>query len=68
VRAPSLFEAPPPATAVDAIGDLPALQHGEDGSAREYASEAITNLQQYARGEIDAATYIGDLAMMRALA
>ena len=65
-QAPSLFDLNPAPTAVDAIGDLPALHHGEDGSARDYASEATAGLQRYARGEIDAARYTEGLAMMQA--
>lgn len=65
-HAPNLFDLPPVPTAIDAVGDLPALQHGENGSTREYASDASADLQRYARGEIDAATYTGTFALMRA--
>ncbi|MEK2600045.1 DNA (cytosine-5-)-methyltransferase [Burkholderia arboris] len=42
----------------DAIGDLPAIDAGEDGSAKQYSSSAMTLFQKLMRGEIKPAEYI----------
>jgi DNA (cytosine-5)-methyltransferase 1 len=57
--AADLFGARPPAiTAEQAIGDLPALLQGEDGSAMAYGKVAQSPYQRLMRGEIDAITYL----------
>lgn len=42
----------------DAIGDLPEIEQAEDGSNKEYATEAITPFQKFMRGEISPKEYL----------
>lgn len=45
----------------DALGDLPRLMAGEDGSQKSYLQEASTNFQRFVRGAITPAEYIESL-------
>ena len=49
---------PPVIGAEDAIGDLPPLQPGEDGSASHYRFPAATSYQKLMRGELTADEYL----------
>lgn len=50
-----------PAVSVDeAIGDLPSIEAGEDGSERDYASPAVSLYQRLMRGEISAGDYLAE--------
>lgn len=47
-----------PISVKDAISDLPALNAGEDGSNKEYISEAITDYQKFMRQEIPISDFL----------
>lgn len=56
---PDLFEELAPCVTVeDALGDLPALVPGQDGSHLDYRHPALTAFQQFARGELTADAYL----------
>lgn len=46
-----------PVSVAEALGDLPAIAAGEDGSHLAYAGAPSSDYQRLMRGEIDAATY-----------
>jgi DNA (cytosine-5)-methyltransferase 1 len=59
---PSLFGTLPPAvTAIDALGDLPPLEPGEDGSNKEYVTDPLHPYQRLMRGLISAEDYVSGL-------
>lgn len=59
----TLFNYPRPPSAEDAIGDLPALTHGQDGSNLDYAHAAASLFQRFARGSLDADAYVREAAL-----
>jgi DNA (cytosine-5)-methyltransferase 1 len=61
-RGTALFNCPPPPSAEDAIGDLPPLSHGQNGSLLAYVHEATSSFRNYARGFLDAEAYIREIA------
>lgn len=54
------LDAEPPVTVDEAIGDLPRLSAGEDGSGLCYANEPASSYQALMRGEITPASYLAD--------
>lgn len=52
-----------PISVLEALGDLPALTAGQDGSTFEYASEPQTDYQLIMRGHITAGEYWGRLGL-----
>jgi DNA (cytosine-5)-methyltransferase 1 len=55
-----LLDAEPAVTVDEAIGDLPRLKAGEDGSGLRYAGETASSYQALMRGEITPAKYLAD--------
>lgn len=51
-------------TVQDAIGDLPPLIQGEDGSTKEYLGPPVTHFQRFMRGEITAVTMLAQIAVI----
>lgn len=51
-----------PISVVEALGDLPALAAGEDGSEREYNGRPQTPYQRLMRGELEASAFIHTLS------
>jgi DNA (cytosine-5)-methyltransferase 1 len=49
-------------TADEALSDLPALSHGQDGSQLPYASAPMNSYQAFMRGLIDAGSYLERVA------
>jgi DNA (cytosine-5)-methyltransferase 1 len=53
-----LFALPPVCGTIDAIGDLPILGQGEDGSALSYRASPDSEYQQLMRGHLSPAEYV----------
>jgi DNA (cytosine-5)-methyltransferase 1 len=58
----TLFNCPSPPSATDAIGDLPPLLHGKDGSSLDYIAEPSSSFQRYARGISNAEDYLREIS------
>lgn len=59
---PDMFSARPPAiTVYEALSDLPPIQHGEDGSQKNYLNEPSSLYQQLMRSLIDPTQYLASL-------
>lgn len=56
-----------PVSVIEALGDLPAIQAGEDGSGLLYQREPLSDYQQLMRGRIDATAYFNRLNLRQAL-
>ena len=57
-RPPEPFSLESRVSVSDALGDLPPLKAGEDGTQLDYTSPAFTPYQAFCRGEIDAGGYL----------
>ena len=58
LSAGGLLDAEPVVTVDEAIGDLPRLTAGQDGSGLEYASKPASSYQALMRGEMTPASYL----------